>query len=132
MILTAFLILGSAQVSLARGLNAFCSFRGNAEDLSPRGNDAEVRSGALTKELDGEAESAHALNGEDDYLLIPHSENLCLNAQATFSLWRRHEQHDTEDTYLTLFEKTGPEQEGCLRYGIRLIGIHRRGLRRSS
>jgi hypothetical protein len=69
-------------------------------------------------------ESAYSLDGTDDYLVIPHSESLSLDMQATFSLWWKHEPQASQDENYTLFEKSDPERGGYSRYGMWLIGDH--------
>lgn len=119
-----FLPIGFAQTPLGRGLVASYPFPGSAEDVSPNSNHAEVHGATLTKGHDGEAESAYSLDGTDDYLVVPHSESLSLDAQATFSPWWRHEPQVSQDEYYTLFEKSDPERGGHSRYGMWLIGDH--------
>ncbi len=121
LVLMVLLPLASAQ-SLEEGLVASYSFQGNAGDSSPNHNDAEVRGAALTEGHNGEAESAYALDGTDDYLVVPHSESLGLATEATFSLWWQHEPQAAQDVYYTLFEKSDPERGGHSRYGMWLIG----------
>ena len=118
------LLLGPAQTPFDESLVASYSFQGNSEDTSSNNNDAEVQGATLTEGHDGEAESAYSLDGTDDYLVIPHSESLSLNTQATFSLWWKHEPQAAQDNYYTLFEKSDPERGGHSRYGMWLIGDH--------
>ncbi len=93
-------------------------------DASPNGNDAVVHGATLAAGHDGKKDSAYALDGTDDYLVIPHSESLSLAAQATFSLWWDHELQDSPEDYYTLFEKSDPERGGHSRYGMWLIDNH--------
>ncbi len=115
---------GLAQTLPDEGLVASYLFQGGAADASSYTNDAEVRGATLGKGYDGEAESAYSLDGTDDYLVIPHSESLSLDTQATFSLWWKHEPQASQDEYYTLFEKSDPERGGHSRYGMWLIGDH--------
>lgn len=125
---TPILIVFVALLSFAlaqspeKGPVASYVFEGNAVDSSPNHNDAEVRGAVLTEGYNGKTENAYALDGEDDYLAVPHSESLSLSEQATFSLWWRHEPQASQDDYYTLFEKSDPERGGHSRYGMWLIG----------
>ncbi len=116
--------LSFAQTPPDEGLVASYSFQGNASDAAPNGNDAEVHGAVLTEGHDGSTKSAYALNGKDSYLVIPHSESLSLDDQATFSLWWQYEPQASQDEYYTLFEKSDPERGGHARYGMWLIGDH--------
>ena len=118
------LLLGPAQTPFDESLVASYSFQGNSEYTSSNNNDAEVQGATLTEGYDGEAKSAYSLDGTDDYLVIPHSESLSLDTQATFSLWWKHEPQAAQDEYYTLFEKSDPERGGHSRYGMWLIGDH--------
>lgn len=125
LILTAlFLPLGLAQTPIEEELVASYSFQGNTEDASSNNNNAEVRGATLTEGYDGDAESAYFLDGTGAYLMVPHSESLSLDTEATFSLWWEHEPQASQDEYYTLFEKSDPERGGHSRYGMWLIGDH--------
>ena len=119
-----FFTLSFAQTPPDEGLVASYSFQGGAKDASANGNDAEVHGAPLTEGHNGSAKSAYSLNGKDSYLVIPHSESLSLDDQATFSLWWQHELQASQDEYYTLFEKSDPERGGHSRYGMWLIGDH--------
>ena len=125
-LLVIFFGLGLAQSALAQtsneGLVASYPFQGNAADATASGNDAEVHNAILTKGHDSSAEGAYLLNGEDSYLVLPHSKSLSLGDQATFSLWWQYEPQASQDDYYTVFEKSDPERGGHARYGMWLIG----------
>ena len=124
LILSLLTSLSSAQTPQDEGLAAFYSFQEGAQDASAYGNDAEVRGATLAQGHDGKTGSAYQLDGTDDYLVVPHSESLSLDAQATFSLWWFHQPQASQDEYYTLFEKSDPERGGHSRYGMWLIGDH--------
>jgi len=78
-----------AQVELNKGLVAYYSFNGNANDVSGNNNHPVFNNASLTANRFGEPNSAYHFNGTDTYMKIPNSKTLNLGNQITLSVWVR-------------------------------------------
>jgi gliding motility-associated-like protein len=93
-LLSIFLVLGlwdvsQAQINLNDGLVGCYPFSGNAEDLSPIGNNGTVQGALLVPDRFGSVNSAYSFNGIDDHIEISAAE-LQLN-EFTYSIWVKPE-----------------------------------------
>jgi len=70
-------------------LVSYYPFQNNAYDLGSAQNDATVHGAQLTRDKDGEENSAYYFDGTDDYLLIPDS--LPITDNFTISFWAKSE-----------------------------------------
>ena len=70
-----------------KGLVAYYTFNGNANDASGNGNNGVVYNSSLTTDRFGNASSAYNFNGSNSYIDIPQSTSLDLTANFTLSAW---------------------------------------------
>jgi hypothetical protein len=82
------IVLLTASIGLANltdGLKAYYPFNGNANDASGNGNHGVEKGGPSY--VAGVCAQAISLDGEDDYIRIPHSESLAFSSAITISIW---------------------------------------------
>ena len=65
---------------LERGLVGWWKFDGDATDSSGNGNDGTVNGATLTTNRHGQANSAYSFDGVNDYIQVPHHDNLSLKS----------------------------------------------------
>lgn len=72
-------------------LVAYYPFNGNANDESGNGNDGTVYGATLTEDRFGNADSAYLFDGIDDYITLPHSEQINFSGNDNYSvaLWAK-------------------------------------------
>ncbi|MEO6288152.1 MAG: LamG-like jellyroll fold domain-containing protein [Dyadobacter sp.] len=75
----------TAQVNLNQGLIGCYPFTGNANDLSNRNNDGDVRGAKLTTDRFGNANAAYDFDGIDDFIEIG-VQDLKIN-EFSYSMW---------------------------------------------
>jgi hypothetical protein len=85
------LLYGAAQANadISAGLTASFPFNGNANDESGNGNNGVVYGAALTADRFGNANSAYAFDGINDYMRIADSQSLNITGDLTISAWIR-------------------------------------------
>lgn len=84
------------------GLVSWYPFDGNANDATSNANHAIVHGPNLTFDKNGNPNSAYNFDGNNDYMEVPHSPSLNLNA-ITIAFWAR----STDDWTQYLFDKKG-------------------------
>ncbi len=105
---------------LAEGLVLHLPFDGDADDLSEFKNHGDIFGGTeFVEDRFGNEASAVSFDGDGDYIRVPDSESLDLEAELTLSLWFYFTPQEIS-TWYTLFEKTGPA-DGHARYGFWVI-----------
>jgi len=80
---------GFAQNSLTKGLAAYYTFSGNANDASGNNNNPSFNNAVLTTDRFGNAKSAYHFNGVNSYISIPNSASLNFKDNITLSVWVR-------------------------------------------
>lgn len=86
----AFAINCNAQVPNyvpANGLVGWWPFSGNANDLSPQGNNGTVNGASLSPDRFANANSSYSFNGTSNYIQVPDDASLDLTIQYSFSVW---------------------------------------------
>ncbi len=73
------------------GLIAYYPFNGNAADESGNGNDGTVYGATLTKDRFNNDNSAYKFDGNNDYIVINHSDMLNFNHEISISFWVKFE-----------------------------------------
>lgn len=81
-------------------LVAYYPFNGNANDESGNENHGTVNGATLTTDKDGNADSAYAFDGIDNYIYVPHSNSLDITGnEITISMWLYNDNPDTSNTW---------------------------------
>lgn len=81
--------LGTAQVNLEKGLQAWYPFNGNALDASGNNNHPVFNNASITTDRFGKANSAYHFNGVYQYIRIPNKPSLNFHNEITLSVWVR-------------------------------------------
>jgi hypothetical protein len=77
----------NAQTILDNGLVAYYPFDGNVNDASGNHNDGVVYGATLTTNIFGDAGSAYAFNGDQEYILAADSPSLEVTNRLTMCAW---------------------------------------------
>jgi gliding motility-associated-like protein len=86
-----------AQVNLSQGLIAYYPFNGNANDVSGNGNNGILQNNIqLTNDRLGNANSAYAFDGIDDYIRVPNSSTLNPSAGLSVALYFKASQNTVQ------------------------------------
>ncbi len=89
------------------GLKGWYPFTGNANDLSPLGNNGTVNGAALTTDRNGNTNCAYSFDGVNDYIQLPlNAGGLQGVTQFTLSYWVNPS--TTSNTPRTIFALWGP------------------------
>lgn len=91
-LLCCFLFLSKicfGQVNLAKGLQAYYPFDGNANDISGNNNNPVFNNATITADRFGKPNSAYHFNGKYQYMRIPNNLSLNFANQITLSVWVR-------------------------------------------
>ena len=95
------LLLSSAsfasEIDLETGLVAHYKFDGDFTDSSGTGNHGTQQGGVTF--VDGINGQAAYFDGNDDYIIVPHSDSLALNRNLTLSVRLRAEQRNVENCF---------------------------------
>jgi len=78
-----------AQTALTKGLAAYYTFTGNANDASGNNNNPAFNNAVLTADRFGNANSAYHFNGVNSYMRIPNNASLNFTNTITLSIWVR-------------------------------------------
>ncbi|NQU82097.1 MAG: LamG domain-containing protein, partial [Bacteroidetes bacterium] len=76
-----------AQLTLQDSLIAYYPFNGNANDESGNAHDGTVNGSVLTTDRFGNLNSAYSFDGIDDYINVPHNDELNFDTCITISAW---------------------------------------------
>jgi hypothetical protein len=90
--LLCFLLLSEfcyAQINLDKGLQAYYSFNGNANDASGNNNHPVFNNATITADRFGNPNSAYHFNGVFQYMRIPNNPSLNFGNEITLSVWVR-------------------------------------------
>ncbi|MEM1408114.1 MAG: LamG-like jellyroll fold domain-containing protein, partial [Bacteroidota bacterium] len=92
----------AGQGALTAALTASYPLDGNANDVSGNGQNGTVNGAVLVADRDGNANSAYALDGEDDYLNIADNSSLDFGASDfTVSFWVQKQQATIGHTHVS-------------------------------
>ena len=111
-----------APITLMTDLVAWYAFDGSAEDQSPNSNDGTVSGATPINDRFGNPDSAYRLDGQDDFIVVPHDDSYALRSFTTLSAWFYYEPQAEDRTFYTIFEKTDPDRGGHSRWGFWTLG----------
>lgn len=104
-------------VSVSPHAQAWYALDGDAVDAIS-GNDGDLVGGDTVADRFGLAGGAIRLDGDDDYMEIPHHEALNVSGDFSIAVWIVFESQSSQEEWYTIFEKSDPERGGHARYGL--------------
>jgi hypothetical protein len=103
-ILVGMLTAPLALADLNKGLVAHYPFNGNANDESDNGNDGTVNGATLAEDRFGNADSAYAFDGINDYISVDDGSPFNFTHDLSLSLWVKPQ--STQVIYAALLNKS--------------------------